>query len=177
MDVSTAINGKLTGELSIRKIAYYPSSGERMCTAVLKVVVPAEEAVDMLGEWFNQVAFSGLQKDGEEISFGFKSISTMFNFDTHLIEILGKKMSVKPEIPKVTAVEGREEVEIDVILPLPVTLTTKEFYGEMTMEVGTTVSIDFAEEQIQIPGTQPNMTIVKGSSRPKGSHGQQSQLA
>ena len=178
MDVSATINGSLSGTLSIRKIAYYPSTGERMCTAVLKVKITEEEAVDNLGEEFRAVAFSGLQKDGQEVTHGFRSISPAFVFDKHIVEILGKKFPVKPEVPKITSVDGEEAVEIEIVIPLPVTLNTKEFYGELTMEVGTTQEVEFALEQIEIPGTGAKMEVVKGgTSRPKGSHGPQSQLA
>lgn len=178
MDISASINGTITGKLSIRKIAYYESTGERMCTAVLKVKMTEEEAVDNFGSSFSDVAFSGLQKDGEEITHGFKSINTAFVFDKHLVEICGKKFPVKPEVPKISSVEGEELVEIEIIIPLPITLNTKEFYSELLLAIGASKEVEFALEQIEIPGTGPKMEVVKGgTSRPKGSHGPQSKLA
>lgn len=178
MDISTAINGKLSGKIGIRKIAYYDSTGERMCTAVLKVRMTEEEAVDNLGEEFKAVAFSGLNKTGGEITHGFKSISPAFVFDKHIVEILGKKFPVKPEVPKVVSIEGEEAVEIEIIIPLPVTMNTKKFYSEFVLAVGTTQDVEFALEQTEIPGTGAKMEVVKGgTSRPKGSHGPQQKLA
>jgi len=185
MDITASINGKISGELSIRKIAYYHSTGERMCTAVLRTKITEPEAVDNFGELFADVAFSGLQKDGEEITHGFKSISTAFVFSKHLVEICGKKFPVKPEVPKISSVEGEELVELEIVIPLPITLNTKEFYSEFLLAIGSTQEAEFAVEQIEIPGTGPQMSIVKGgsekpeqaaTSRPKGSHGPQSQI-
>jgi hypothetical protein len=167
------IVGQVKGDLDRTTIKHYPSIGEKMCTAVLKVKVPRDDAAGFYGEWFDRVVFSGVEKEGDDVKVGFKSIATAFVLEKHRISILDKTISVKPEIPKVMAVEGEEAVTLEVVLPLPVGGTMKKFYGELALAVGTTISVDFAKEELPLPGTEQDggkLSVEQGSPRPKGSH-------
>lgn len=169
------ISGVIKGDLAKVMIQHYSSTGEKMCTVTLKVKVAREDAGGFYGDWFDKVVFAGIEKDGDEVRVGFKSITTAFVLEKHRIQILDKAISVKPEIPKVVAVEGEEVVTLDVVLPLPVGKTMEKFYGRLALAVGTTISVEFAREEIPLPGTEDKnngqLKIVSGSPRPVGSHG------
>jgi hypothetical protein len=166
------IHGSIKGEISIKRVSFYPSENSRIAIAVLATRFSPEEARAALGEIGEKTMFSGWHENGEEHHALFKRLTPDVIFEEHIVELMDWKGRVTPILGAVKPVEGESKVDVHIELPLPVVESMKAFYGRLCCSVGGTEKVKF---QLAQP-TLPNVAAGNGAPRvikKPGPHGSQ----
>jgi len=165
------IHGAIKGEISIKRVSYYPSENSRIAIAVLAARFSPEEAKAALGELGEQTMFAGWHENGEGFHPLFRSLNPNVVFEEHKVELLDWKGRVTPALGAVKPVDGEEKVDVHIELPLPVVESMRAFYGQLCLSVGSTVKAKFALAQPTLPNVD-KAEVPRVIKKP-GPHGSQ----
>jgi hypothetical protein len=157
------IKGKVAGDMIFHGSKLYGETGTRMAKVTLAIKVKDKEAAKKFGADFERVAFGAMQvNDNKTVSFPC-GVMTKPNLvvEMHDVSLFGHKLRVALEVPKITPCDDEQAVVVGLVMPLEVTELKKELFGELTCSSGDTIEVEFNPVQMELPGSDPGMTVKR----------------
>lgn len=164
------IKGSIKGDVSIKRVKYYPSENSRIAVVVLSARFTPESANAALGEVGEKALFAAWFKDpNDDEKALFKSITPDVVFEDHIIELMDWKGHVTPELGTVKPVKGENKVDVDIELPLPAVESMRAFYGKLCTTVGAVEKVKFKLASPSLPNMGSDGPKVVNKPGPHGS--------
>lgn len=150
------IQGEIMADLEVRSVKLYGESNTRMATIVLKVKAKADEAKEKFGADFHRVCFGSMTVKDGLASFPCEVLTKPnLTLEVHEVEILGHKVRVSPELPKITFAKDSPEATLDLVLSLPCDAPQKAMIGDIAINAGETIRANFQPIQMDLPMAEP----------------------
>ena len=157
------IDAKLRGDLVAIPFNYNEDTNHRSFSPTIRVGCTAAEAVKKFGQAFERIAFGTLKKDSNV--FGYKSMTPALVCEIHKLTICGSDGgAVQPEIKKITPIEGKCEVTVDIRLPISIK-GRKALAGAVAMEFGSVIEVELEASQMDLE--LPTAKAKGGFGNPK----------
>jgi len=164
------IRGNVAGDLIFNGAKRFGETGTRMAKVTMNIKVKEEEAKAKFGADFHRVAFGAMSVTDGLASFPCAVLTKPnFTVEVHDVELLGDKVRVCPEVPKITLLKDEPAVILTIVLPLEVNELKKSLFGDLTCVSGDVVECNFTPIQMELPGVNDSpMYVVKSDGTLEG---------
>jgi len=165
------IEGKLRGDVTIKRVALYESTGTRMATVHVSARLDRDGARRLLGDDFAKLVLpegAGQRDEDGTYHHAFSSLKPAGRFESHKVKLFKRSVTVVPEMSGVSTVDKEEAVDLELDLPLEVAKDDAGWWGELAVRVGETFDVEFQPRQMELPGTSDTGPKVVKMPGPHG---------